>query len=54
MTADGIYHLPFFEIENFLLSEELLQIMIETYSIGIGTGGLEENLAVLKILSLAS
>ncbi len=54
LTADGIYHLPFFEIENFLLSEELLQIMIETYSIGIGTGGLEENLAVLKILSLAS
>ena len=31
LTADGIYHLPFFEIENFLLSEELLQIMIETY-----------------------
>lgn len=31
LTADGIYHLPFFEIENFLLFEELLQIMIETY-----------------------
>ena len=31
LTADGIYHLPFFEIENFLLSEELLQIMVETY-----------------------
>ena len=31
LTADGIYHLPFFEIENFLLSEELLQIMIETF-----------------------
>ena len=31
LTADRIYHLPFFEIENFLLSEELLQIMIETY-----------------------
>lgn len=42
LTADGIYHLPFFEIENFLLSEELLQIMIETYC-------LEENkLAVIN------
>lgn len=31
LTVDGIYHLPFFEIENFLLSEELLQIMIRKY-----------------------
>ena len=31
LATRGIYHLPFFEIENFLLSEELLLIMVETY-----------------------
>ena len=31
LSAEGIYYLPFFEIENFLISEELLQKMIYTY-----------------------
>ena len=30
--ADGIFHLPFFEIENFLFSEEIVTGVIEQYS----------------------
>lgn len=31
LSTEGIYYLPFFEIENLLVSEELLQKMIYTY-----------------------
>lgn len=31
LSKEGIYYLPFFEIENLLLSEEILQLMIENY-----------------------
>lgn len=31
LSTEGIYYLPFFEIENFLISEELLQKMVYTY-----------------------
>ncbi len=31
LKKDGIYHLPYFEIENFLLSEDILRMMIDTY-----------------------
>lgn len=30
--SDGIFHLPFFEIENFLFSEEIITGVIEEYS----------------------
>ena len=30
--TDGIFHLPFFEIENFLFSEEIITGVIATFS----------------------
>lgn len=32
LRAQNIYHLPFFEIENFLFSEKIIRKMIDKYS----------------------